>query len=470
MAAQAGEKDEQIYALVDYEDPYVQPLILSALQKRLPSSTYETITSASQLPSSTSRLLQWVQYESIDFDHLMEHSSTSIANAYVIRKALIRKHYLSTTIANWITKYPQSLLKSHVKPSVEFEVDYAEFLDDALVEAWELKESWARNEAHDDEGDDALNKREWWILKPGMSERGQGIRLFSSEEELTSIFEEWDPESDDEEEEDYARSDAGEESKKTEKDEGNGIITSQLRHFIAQPYIHPPLLLAPPQSTDPSTTLRKFHIRTYILASGALQVHIYRPMLALFAARAYVPPWDQVLQDDRDEAMKAHLTNTCLQDSGDREGSVGLFWSLPESLPSQPDFTGGTAPLSHGSSGPDWKTKVFEQICKITGETFEAAARGMSIHFQPLPNAFEIFGLDFMVGIEADGELRTYLLEVNAFPDFRQTGADLKGVVEGLFEGVVDVGVRPHFKLGGEGKQGGEDKMVKVLDINLGRW
>jgi len=465
MATSEVKPSEKIYALINYEDPYVQPLILAALLKRLPESSYEIITSSSQLPSPSSPLLQWVQYESIDFDHLMENSSTSLSNAYIIRKALIRKHYLSTTIANWITKYPDSVLKKHVKPSVEFEVDYAEFLDDALVEAWELKESWGRNESL---GEGEEEKREWWILKPGMSERGQGIRLFSSEEELTEIFEEWDPESDDEdgeEEEGDARSDAGRVElgkRKQEKEEGNGIITSQLRHFIAQPYIHPPLLLSPPKASP--SELRKFHIRTYVLATSALQVFVYRPMLALFAARPYVPPWDDVLQTDRDEAMRAHLTNTCLQESGDREGSVGLFWSLPDSLPAQPS----SPPLAVSS---DWKDKVFDQIKEATGATFEAAARGMSIHFQPLPNSFEIFGLDFMVGIEPDGQLNTYLLEVNAFPDFRQTGSELSGMIEGLFEGVVNRGVVPFFGVEAEGGEGGEgdDGMVKVLDIDLGR-
>jgi tubulin--tyrosine ligase len=429
------DSDSKIYALIDYEDPYVQPLLISALKKRLPPSTCEFITSTSQLPSPSSRLLQWVQYESIDFDHLMDHSSTSTANAYIIRKALIRKHYLSTTIANWITKYPNSLLKKHVRPSVEFEVDYAEFLDDALVEAWDLQESWARNEEKEEKD------REWWILKPGMSDRGQGIRLFSSEEELTGIFEEWDPPSDNEDEDQDARSD-------TDKPQDDGIMTSQLRHFIAQPYIHPPLLLSPPSS--PPSELRKFHIRTYVLATGALQIYVYRPTLALFAARPYLPPWHA---DDRAEALKAHLTNTCLQDSGDREGSVSAFWSLPDSLPTHPN--------AH-----DWKQKIFTQLCAITGETFEAAARGMGIHFQPLPNAFEIFGLDFMVGIEEDGELRTWLLEVNAFPDFRQTGEELSGLVEGLFEGVVEKAVGKFFGL--EMKKEEQD-MVKVLDIDLGR-
>ncbi|KAF1932600.1 tubulin-tyrosine ligase [Didymella exigua CBS 183.55] len=438
----ASAPETPIHALINYEDPYVQPLILSALEKRLPASSYKLISSLTDLPSPSTPCLQFVQYESIDWDHLMS-SPKALANAYVIRKALIRKHYLSTTIANWITKYPDSALKRGAKPSVEFEVDYAEFLDDALVEAWELKESWARSERF---ADDEREKREWWILKPGMSDRGQGIRLFSSEEELTAIFEEWDPESDDDDDDEQdARSDADD----AEKDEG--IITSQLRHFVAQPYIHPPLLLAPPGA--PSQP-RKFHIRTYVLATGALQVSIYKPMLALFAARPYSPPWETDFAssaDQRDAAMRAHLTNTCLQASGDRDGSVGLFWDLPDSA---------AAPRG-------WKDDVFAQIQSITAATFEAAARGMGVHFQPLPNAFEIFGLDFMVGIEDDSALNTYLLEVNAFPDFRQTGGELSGVIAGLFEGVVEEAVLPFFGVEGRGEKSGD--MVRVLDIDLGR-
>jgi tubulin--tyrosine ligase len=454
MTSPGNQSDNTIYALINYEDDYVQPLVLSALAKHVPASTYKIISSIAQLPSPTAQFLQFVQYENIDFDHLLAHPTTSLANAYVIRKALIRKHYLATTIANWVTKYPESVLARCVKPCVAFEVDYAEFLDDALVEAWELKESWGKNEAKE------TKEREWWILKPGMSERGQGIRLFSSEEELQAIFEEWDPPSDDEEEDE-------EDTRSDDKDmEGDGIMTNQLRHFVAQPYIHPPLLLAPPNISS-SDSLRKFHIRTYVLAYGALQVFVYRPMLALFAARPYLPPWANDFELDRDEAMRAHLTNTCLQATGEREGSVGLFWNLPDTIPTQPDVK-ATIDLK------DWKEKVFKDICNITSETFEAAARGMSIHFQPLPNAFEIFGLDFMVGIEPDGELRTWLLEVNAFPDFRQTGGELKGIVEGLFEEVVRVGIGGFFGVGKEGEGGekveeGGGDIVEVLDIDLGR-
>jgi hypothetical protein len=317
-------------------------------------------------------------------------------------------------------------------------VDYAEFLDDALVEAWELKESWARNEVL---GEGDATSREWWILKPGMSDRGQGIRLFSSEEELTEIFEEWDPASDDEDEDDATSQDGDASS---EKDNDTGVMASQLRHFVAQPYVMHPLLLPEPHSSAG----RKFHIRTYVLAVGALKVFVYKPMLALFAGEPYVGPSGSESPNDN---LSSHLTNTCLQ-NGQREGSVHAFWSLPSEI--------------EGIASADWKTDVFKQICSVTGEVFEAAARSMSIHFQPLPNAFEIFGLDFLV----DSKGTAWLLEVNAFPDFAQTGNELEGIISGLFQDVVKVGVMPFFELGeaASSKEPAEDK-VKALDIDLGR-
>ena len=414
--------DNNIYAHVDYEDPYVQPLLISALKSRLPPEILVLINSKSELPGSSANFLQWLQYESIDFDELMQYPHNNLANSYIIRKALIRKHFLSSTVNHWIAKRPDSLLSKHVKASVEFEVDYAEFLDDALVEAWELKESWERNANLT-----ANERKEWWILKPGMSDRGHGIRLFSSEDGLTSIFEEWDPPDEDE---------VGSEKQVDEDKEiskSDGIMTSHLRHFVAQPYIAPPLLLPEPH---PSAN-RKFHIRTYVLATGALQVYVYKQMLALFAAKEYQSPHS-------DGALDIHLTNTCLQ-TGEREGSVHAFWDLP----------------AEADNTQDWKPDAFAQICAITGEIFEAAARTMSVHFQPLPNAFEVFALDFLV--DAGGT--AWLLEVNAFPDFKQTGSELKQLLRGLFEGVVDVAVKTFFGLP---KGDGED-MVEVLDLDLGR-
>ncbi|EGR51155.1 uncharacterized protein TRIREDRAFT_120402 [Trichoderma reesei QM6a] len=429
------ESKSRIQAIVSYDDPYVQPLIVSALNAVLPKDSFDLITDispenfnlSSMLPSPDTRVLEIVPYESIDFEFASSHTKTCLINSYMIRKALIRKHYLSATLDHWAAKNPDSILKKHLKRSEAFEVDYAEFLDDALVEAFDLRESMDRNE------DKEPSEREWWILKPGMSDRGQGIRLFSTMEELQDIFDGWEeerPDSDDEEEiDDDDEAPGG--GAADEDAQGDYITASHLRHFVAQPYIHPPLLLSPVGG-------HKFHIRTYVLCTGSLDVYVYKHMLALFAGKPYTPPW--TAPDD----IEAFLTNTCLQDSPN-ENTVRRFWELP---------------LERGAL-----EAVFEQVCGTTGEVFEAAARAMPIHFQTLPNAFEVFGLDFLV--DADGE--AWLLEVNAFPDFKQTGGDLRGIVEGFWRGVVGVAVGGFFGVDGVKREEEDGDMVSVRRVDLGR-
>lgn len=473
-----------IYAIVDYEDAYVQPMILSALQSLIPTHRLRFLpTSSPQPDGGAAKLLQIRDYESIDFEHAAAHPRTSLVNSYVIRKALIRKHFLSATVDHWAAKQQPTtagsgtetgnsvLLRQHVKPSESFEVDYAEFLDDALDETFDLRASLQRNE----EGEER-DEKEWWILKPAMSDRGQGIRLFSTMGELQAIFDEWEaeaPDSDEEEEEEEA-SDEAKRNKDSGGSGGDYITTSHLRHFVAQPYIHPPLLL-------PSCANRKFHIRTYVLCVGALKVYVARDMLALFAGRPYFPPWEkpqprhhhhssscsssssaapQTAEDydydydyDNNDYLDAHLTNTCLQGPRADATSVQRFWALPDvDLPRAR------------------KEALFAQVCAVTGEVFEAAARVMTVHFQPLPFAFEVFGLDFLV--DAGGT--AWLLEVNAFPDFKQTGDELRDVVEGFWRGAVRLAVGPWAGCGGGGAEKEQEKeesedFVLVRDVDLGR-
>ncbi|KAF3200481.1 hypothetical protein TWF106_011678 [Orbilia oligospora] len=459
----------EIYALLDYTDDksYVQPLIESALHKHLPSLHLLDNNNPATTPPlpSTTNLLTWTSYESLDFQTLLSNPTTNLFNAYIIRKALIRKHYLLHTIESYVKKNPGSVLKDATPVGVEFEVDYVEFLDEALVEAYELVESLERNEGVEEEGGKG---REWWILKPGMSDRGAGIRLFSTMGELQHIFEGWEEESDeekeeeeddDDEDEDKATRSDGEEEEKEEREDiitstddkekkSTGIITSSLRHFVAQIYIPPFLLTPKPNTNNPSNIgPRKFHIRTYVLAYSALKIYVYKNMLALFAAKEYTPPSSSDFNNNDDPTseppdLSAHLTNTCLQ-SGIHDGSVIPFWNLPESF------------IIDQTKVEEW----YSQVCEITAEVFKAAVSGGRIHFQPLPNAFEIFGFDFLVG--EDGKVR--VLEVNAFPDFKQTGEEEKELVAGLFEGVVGV-VKTFF-----GEEAEEDeRMVKVLDVDVG--
>ncbi|KAK7681106.1 hypothetical protein QCA50_015721 [Cerrena zonata] len=90
-------------------------------------------------------------------------------------------------------------------------------------------------------------------------------------------------------------------------------------------------------------------------------------------------------------------------------------------------------------AGFDKQDTVYDKIRTITGELFRAATSVDKINFQPLPNAVEIYGVDFLV----NDDLEVKLLEVNAYPDFKQTGDDLKDLIFELFDRVVNEAVLP---------------------------
>ncbi|RCK59399.1 putative tubulin--tyrosine ligase PBY1 [Candida viswanathii] len=324
--------------------------------------------------SSDTPVFHYGEYEDIDIDSISENPNYYIPS-YIYRKALIRKHYLANTIHHYVTKNPESVLKQAVPESYQLEVDYAEFLDDALDDAYELREEI-------NQGD------KLWILKPSMSDKGQGIRLFKTIDQLQDIFNSFEEGNDEEDE-------------NGEHDDNNGIILSQLRHFIVQEYKSSPLLLEDYDN-------KKFHLRTYVVCLGDLKVFVYKNILTLFAGSPFTLP----SSEDDSIPMDGHLTNTCLQE-GDNP-LVVPFWKLQ-----------GVSTES--------KTQVFNQVCSIVKELFTAATSVDKMNFQPLSNAIEIFGIDFLV----NSDLSVTLLEVNSYPDFKQTGDDLKELIYELFERTV---------------------------------
>lgn len=309
--------DEQrgsgLTASVAYDDPIVAALIKRSLAALLPNILHS--------PASQAHL-QWSSYEEIDFDAVLRNPETTLASSYVFRKALIRKHFLANTIQNWISKHPETNLRSHTPKTYLLECDYADYLDEALNEAFELRDALDEN--------DTTDEHEWFILKPSMTDRGQGIRLFSTREHLEAIFEEF------------------------EEDEGEegDVVASQVRHFVVQEYIREPLLLE---------ELKKFHVRCYVVAFGGIKVWVWTEMLALFASRQYEQP---KVEND----LQKHLTNTCLQDDASKEGNVKRFWDL--------------------GLKEDELQAIFKQICDVTGEAFLAAASGQQMHFQ-VPSRIE---------------------------------------------------------------------------------
>lgn len=370
-------QSRNIFLITISPESYVHELLVSAFGVQgfeicLNKKILEEIQEDLQL-----RVFHYGEYEELDIDLLQSHPDQYFISSFIYRKALIRKHYLAHTILHYCTKHPSSILKTAFPEAYLIEVDYAEFLDDALDEAYELRQ-------------ELETTRKTWILKPSMADKGQGIRLFRSILDLQAIFESFENEND------------------SDTDSENGIMVSQLRHFLIQQYQENPLLLS-------YYNCRKFHLRVYVVALGDISVFVYEEMLVLFAENSFAGLSDL-------ENLRSHLTNTCLQEG--RDPLVVPFWQL-EGLEAH------------------HKSSIFESVKQITGQLFKAATSVDKINFQPISNALEFYGVDFLVN--SDFSLK--LLEVNAYPDFKQTGASLKSVIDKLMKSIAILSANHFFGL-----------------------
>lgn len=203
---------EVVTAFVDWPSaPLTKSLVERALQSLSHPIKVEYALSKDFIPNTpTKRLIQWAAYDSIDHELIAQARDTVLSSSYTFRKALIRKHFLSRTIHSYVTKNPGSPLARAVPRTWEIELTFADELD----EMW-TDELFDLVEFLEESGDP---KPRWCILKPGMADRGMGIRLFDSKDGLQSIFEEFEENEDAEDEEDGDTS----------------VIASQLRHFVVQ--------------------------------------------------------------------------------------------------------------------------------------------------------------------------------------------------------------------------------------------
>ncbi|KAJ2768067.1 tubulin--tyrosine ligase [Coemansia nantahalensis] len=373
--------------VVDMDEPYVQEIIVSALGKYGPQIAARTAAEHERADSTGGRVMHWREYERIDWD-AVHRSSTVFSSAYCYRKGLIRKAQMAFNIKLYAAKHPESVLHRGVPETWIFDLDDVDYLDEALMECFEVEDGMRANEGVADP-----RQRQQFILKPSLTGRAAGIHVFDTRERLEELLAR-----------EFESDDEGDEGDGEENEQCGGAYqaVSQIREWVIQRYINRPLLL----DTHGG---RKFHIRAYVLAVSDFKVYVYRHMLALFAPQPY-----SASAGDLDD-QRAHLTNTCLQaktDGFNESTAVNLFWDLD--LPR------------------DKLDGIFAQICAILTDTF-AAVSSESTSFQTWPNCLEQFGFDFLV----DEDCNTFMLEANAYPDFKQTGAGLKSVVEGFMAASV---------------------------------
>ncbi|RPD82658.1 hypothetical protein L226DRAFT_549318 [Lentinus tigrinus ALCF2SS1-7] len=443
--------------------PLTNRLVLDALSSVTPPpSIIDSLPK--DISNAPRRLLQWATYDALDHDLTFSHDPTSkvLSSSYVIRKALIRKHFLSRCIHNYLTKHPESTLSRGVPKTWELELSFAD----------ELDELWSDDLYDLSEEIEKGNPLKWWILKPGMADRGMGLRLFHTKEDLEAIFQEFEQNSDSEPEDEEAGDEGGRDT---------AVVTSQLRHFVIQEYLAKPLLLDPEEiplngATKPAVRDlhgHKFHLRVYCVASGAIKVYMYDRILALFSAVPYKHPSKQSGEGKNvgELDLAAHLTNTSLQQERGEEGVRLLDELIGCHIVSAPHAPLRRQPLPPRAMGvamdpetmraarknqaelaqetqyptltPEDIENLKHQVSEVLAETFKAAVE-MSVHFQPLPNAFELYGIDFVVTHDA-GKFQVNLLEVNSEPAIELTGPRLTWILEDLFKAIAKTCVEPFF-------------------------
>ena len=117
---------------------------------------------------------------------------------------------------------------------------------------------------------------------------------------------------------------------------------------------------------------KKFHLRVYCVASGALKLYVYTRALALFSSKPYSAP---ECSDDEgtDIDLAPHLTNTSLQIHRGEE-TVRLLDELV-----------GCQILSGNGDRTKLSTEhvktIQSQVCDILADTFRAALE-TPVHFQ----------------------------------------------------------------------------------------
>lgn len=385
----------RIQVLVGIDEDYTREKIVDCFKYR---SEYQVHTKTRSDQIAGNYDFYWLEYEDLDFESLLKTSDV-LFNSYVIRKGLIRKAQIAFYIKKYISKHPTCYLARHVPPTYIFELDYIDYLDEALNEVFEVEQALAEN----------LNKpvSKKFILKSSMTNKGAEMLIFDTKQQLEDYFQRRIDQSEDE--------------------------MLDLREWVIQEYMANPLQLR-------SYNNRKFHLRVYVIAIGNLDVYVYSDILALFCRDTFVNP-DKLSSDYQDIDLKCHITNTCYQldqldDNNNQqerkqveEECVKRFWSLNLD---ESDPVKNRVKLD----------RVFDQIKHVVGELFDCLSCEPTV-FQPVENAFELYGFDFLV----DQDLNCSFLEANAFPDFKQTGDKLNDLIDCLFYQTISLACDTHFKV-----------------------
>jgi tubulin--tyrosine ligase len=348
--------------------------------------------------AGASLALRVEEYETIPWGAILGAAGAGAGvSSFCVRKGLGRKGAMAEALAAHAGKCgPACPLRSALPPTVVVDasaafvqrprwLDFRSALAESLSDAEDAIER-AAAEAAAAGADEPL-----WILKPSITNKGEGLRIVSAVSEVEAAVRE----------------------------------LPEMGQWVLQRYVDRPLLLRPGVAPA-SGGGHKFHLRVYVLAAGALRALVFREALVLLAARPYARA---TARDDAHRA--AHVTNTCVG-AGDAAFEEAAHVRSSAELPALALRSGAAATPAAAEART---ARALADVRAAVRHCF-AAMEGRAGLYMPLPApSFELYGADFLL----DERWRAVLLEFNPSPDIKQSGARLDGLIARMVDGVVGI-------------------------------
>ncbi|EAS00468.2 tubulin-tyrosine ligase family protein (macronuclear) [Tetrahymena thermophila SB210] len=239
-----------------------------------------------------------------------------------------------------------------------------------------------------------------WIFKPSDTNRGRGIKLFNSVQQLLSILQE------------YAESTIP----KSYKMDYNGIKKISLnRQFVIQKYIEQPLLI----------NQRKFDIRMWAMMTYDFQVYIFKEGYIRTASEKYD------LQENNFNDLIIHLTNNAIQKTDERYQKFEFGNQL--------SFNNLEKYFKDSKINCNFRQKILPKMKEYIVFTLDSIKNKINQFDRKF--CFEIFGYDFVI----DNQLNPWLIEVNTNPCLEESSPLLQQLIPRMLDDAFKLTVDKYF-------------------------
>jgi len=248
-----------------------------------------------------------------------------------------------------------------------------------------------------------------WLLKPSNFNRGRGISVFSSIDQLKELVDAY---------QETARSHLRSDRFKP-KSEPSKVPSLK---FVIQKYIERPLLI----------NKRKFDIRMWVLMTQDMQGYLYRQGYLRTSSEEFT------LSKDRLASGYVHLTNNAVQKNGPmygqfEDGNQLSFVYFQDYLDQNYPERGATLEFTFL---PRIKDLVSKSLLAVP---LTQASSKLNPHRRKV--CFELFGYDFII----DEEMKVWLIEVNTNPCLELSSPLLEQLIPNMLDDMLKLTVDKVF-------------------------